>query len=154
MKNFLALVCGTTFGVGLAVSGMTNPAKVLAFLDVAGNWDATLAFVMGGAMMVSAAAVVLARRRGSTLLGDSLALPTHRDLDPSLLAGASMFGVGWGLIGLCPGPALAGLSRGNVELFVFVAAMVVGVVGYRVTKRIMGQGSNDPAGNVRGTIAN
>ena len=152
MKNIYALICGTTFGVGLAVSGMTNPAKVLGFLDVAGHWDATLALVMGSALLVSAVAARFARQRGSTLLGESFALPARRDLDPQLITGASLFGIGWGLVGLCPGPALAGLVRGNVELLIFVGAMITGVIGYRLAMRILDQGPRD-AGGVTGSMA-
>jgi hypothetical protein len=105
MHVLAALACGLVFGAGLALSGMTNPAKVLAFLDVAGAWDATLAFVMGGALAVNAAAYAATRRRASPLFADAFALPTRRDLDARLLGGAALFGVGWGLVGLCPGPA-------------------------------------------------
>jgi len=135
MRTALALVCGLVFGTGLAVSGMTNPAKVLAFLDVAGRWDPTLAFVMGGALLVSAAGYRLTRRRERAWLGDAFSIPSRQDLDPSLIGGATLFGVGWGLVGLCPGPALANLARGSFEIALFVAAMMAGVVGYRLFTR-------------------
>ena len=147
MKATLALVCGLVFGAGLAVSGMTNPAKVLGFLDVVGDWDATLAFVMGGALLVSAAGYALAARRERSWLGEPFAIPSRRDLDAQLIGGAALFGVGWGLVGLCPGPALAGLSRGSGEVFLFVAAMTAGVVGHRLLTRERGpagQGSMTP----------
>jgi len=135
MKIVVALVCGTVFGAGLTVSGMTDPAKVLAFLDFTGAWDPTLAFVMGGALVVSAAGYAVAQRRDRAWLGDAFAIPTRRDLDASLLGGAALFGVGWGLVGLCPGPALASLARGSAEVALFVAAMGIGVIGHRIATR-------------------
>jgi uncharacterized membrane protein YedE/YeeE len=135
MRSAVALICGLTFGAGLMVSGMTNPAKVLAFLDIAGEWDPTLAFVMGGGLTVSTAGYRVARRRDRSWSGEPFALPTRQDLDPKLLSGAGLFGVGWGLVGLCPGPALANLSRGSFEIWLFVGAMVVGTVGYRLLSR-------------------
>nr|AMK59620.1 putative transporter component YeeE/YedE family [uncultured bacterium UPO76] len=135
MRGIGALGFGAIFGAGLALSGMTNPAKVLAFLDVFGAWDPTLAVVMASALAVSAAGYVLAQRRDRTWLGEALLIPTRRDIDGSLVGGAALFGVGWGLVGLCPGPALASLSRGSFEVGLFVAAMLAGVVGYRVVTR-------------------
>lgn len=135
MKNIISLICGTVFGIGLATSGMTNPAKVLGFLDVFGAWDPTLVFVMGGALLVSAFGTLLVRGRERPWFADSFSIPTRRDLDPSLIAGASVFGAGWGLVGLCPGPALANISRGSVEILVFVAAMIAGVFTYRLIAR-------------------
>jgi len=135
MQAIVALLCGVAFGVGLAVSGMTNPAKVLAFLDVAGRWDPTLAFVMGGALAVAAPGFAVARRRARPWLGGSFALPTRSDVDAPLAVGSALFGVGWGLVGLCPGPALADLARGAPSVFAFVAAMLAGVVLHRSTTR-------------------
>jgi uncharacterized membrane protein YedE/YeeE len=135
VKTVISLLCGLVFGIGLSVSGMTNPAKVLGFLDVFGAWDPTLAFVMGGALVVSASGYAVVRRRDGSWFGDSFAIPTGRDLDRSLLGGATLFGVGWGLVGLCPGPALANLSRGSLDTLLFVVAMVTGVVGYRILTR-------------------
>jgi len=135
MKIVVALVCGTVFGAGLTVSGMTDPAKVLALLDFTGACDPTLAFVMGGALVVSAAGYAVAQRRDRAWLGDAFAIPTRRDLDASLLGGAALFGVGWGLVGLCPGPALASLARGSAEVALFVAAMGIGVIGHRIATR-------------------
>ncbi len=135
MRIAVSLVCGVVFGVGLAISGMTNPAKVLAFLDFFGAWDPTLAFVMGGAVAVSAAGYVATRRRERAWFGEEFSIPTRRDLDFSLLGGAALFGVGWGLVGLCPGPALASLFRGSSELSSFVGAMLVGVIGFRFFTR-------------------
>ena len=132
MQRLAAGACGVVFGAGLAVSGMTNPAKVLAFLDVFGRWDPTLAFVMGGALAVSALGFALARGRSRPWLADVFAIPTRRDIDSKLIGGAALFGVGWGLVGLCPGPALANLSRGSTEIFVFAGAMIAAVVVHRV----------------------
>jgi uncharacterized protein len=131
----MSALAGIVFGAGLAVSGMTNPAKVLAFLDVAGRWDPTLAFVMGGAVSVSAVAFAIARRRARPWLAQTFAVPTRRDIDPALLAGSAVFGVGWGLVGLCPGPALASLVRGAPEVYVFTGAMVTGIALYRLATR-------------------
>jgi uncharacterized membrane protein YedE/YeeE len=135
MRAVSALGFGFVFGAGLAVSGMTNPAKVLAFLDVFGAWDPTLAVVMGSALAVSATGYFVAGGRDRTWLGDALSIPTRRDIDTSLLGGATLFGVGWGLVGLCPGPALANLFRESAEIGTFVAAMVAGVAGYRLVTR-------------------
>ena len=132
MQVVAALLCGLVFGAGLAVSGMTNPAKVLAFLDVAGPWDPTLAFVMGGALAVSAAGVALARRSLRPWLAETFALPTRRDLDRDLLLGAALFGAGWGLVGLCPGPALANLWRPSGELLLYVGALLGGALLHRL----------------------
>jgi uncharacterized membrane protein YedE/YeeE len=127
-----AFAVGLLFGLGLLVSGMANPAKVLAFLDVTGRWDPSRAFVMAGAVAVSAAGTLIARRRGRPLLAPRLEIPTRRDLDPRLLAGAAVFGVGWGLIGLCPGPALTLLTVAPAPAATFVAAMVIGMLLFRL----------------------
>lgn len=127
-----AFLSGLLFGLGLIVSQMVNPAKVLGFLDVFGNWDPSLAFVMGGAVMVSALGFWMARRRGVPVLADRLEVPTRRDLDPRLIAGAALFGVGWGLVGLCPGPALVALTFGPRDVVLFVAAMIVGMAVFQL----------------------
>jgi uncharacterized membrane protein YedE/YeeE len=126
VRALLALVAGVLFGVGLAVSHMTNPAVVLGFLDVAGDWNPTLAFVMGGALAVTAAGYRLVLRRPQPLLEPSFQLPTRRDVDARLVAGAAVFGIGWGLVGLCPGPALAALASGLPGVLAFVAALAGG----------------------------
>ena len=131
MQILAALLSGLVFGAGLALAGMTNPAKVLAFLDVAGAWDPTLALVMGGALAVNAAAYALTRKREKPLFAETFALPTRADLDARLLGGAALFGIGWALVGLCPGPALASLARGESEVFAFVAALAVGMLASR-----------------------
>jgi uncharacterized protein len=127
MRALIAFVAGLVFGSGLIVSGMFNPAKVLAFLDLAGSWDPSLLAVMGAGVLVSAFSVVIAKRRATTLLGDVLALPSARDIDAPLVLGSLAFGVGWGLAGICPGPALVMLGTGRVEGIVFTAAMLAGM---------------------------
>ncbi|WP_114944037.1 DUF6691 family protein [Microvirga calopogonii] len=127
-----AFASGLLFGLGLIVSQMVNPAKVLGFLDIFGRWDPSLALVMGGAVAVSALGTLIARRRGVPVLAPRLEIPTRRDLDPRLIGGAALFGVGWGLVGLCPGPALVGLTFGPWQVFVFVAAMIVGMALFRL----------------------
>ena len=129
-RTFVALLAGTLFGLGLAVSGMMNPAKVTGFLDVAGNWDPTLAFVMGGALVITVPAFRLILKRPRPILGDGFALPTKSALDARLLGGAALFGVGWGLSGFCPGPAVAALVTRLTPVFAFVAAMMAGMVLY------------------------
>lgn len=121
------LIVGLLFGAGLALSGMTDPARVLGFLDVAGLWDPTLAFVLGAALLPSALAYVLVRRMKRPLLAQEFCIPQNRELESRLLAGAALFGIGWGLVGLCPGPAIAGLALGTWQAWVFVAAMMAGM---------------------------
>ena len=121
-----AVVAGAIFGLGLAVSGMTNPDKVLNFLDVAGHWDPSLALVMGAALAVATPGFAWLRRRGCTLDGGALPAQPGTRLDRRLLAGSALFGIGWGLAGYCPGPALANLAHGGSDAIVFVVAMLVG----------------------------
>lgn len=127
-----ALVVGTIFGAGLALSDMVNPARVQAFLDVAGRWDPALIFVMGAAIIPSAIGYLLRRRIGRPLFADSFAIPESRIVDRPLLAGAALFGIGWGLVGFCPGPAIAGLVLGLWQPWLFVAAMFAGMVLHRL----------------------
>ena len=121
-----ALISGTLFGLGLAFSEMVNPAKVLAFLDVAGNWDATLAFVMLGALAVATPGFRMCLKRKRPWFAERFALPDRTDLDLRLLLGAALFGIGWGLAGLCPGPALTALVTGEAGVILFVVAMFGG----------------------------
>lgn len=132
MSLVLGSVAGALFGVGLVVAGMTQPARVIGFLDVGGAWDPTLAFVMGGAVVVYAIASrwILGHRREPWFDG-RFQLPTRRDLDRPLILGAALFGIGWGLAGLCPGPALVSAASSG-EALVFVAMMLVGMRGYSV----------------------
>ena len=131
-KTAFAFAVGLLFALGLLVPGMADPAKVLAFLDVTGRWDPSLALVMAGAVAISAAGYRLARRRGRPLLAPRLDVPTRRDLDGRLFAGAAIFGLGWGLAGLCPGPALTILTVAPAEAVTFVAAMVAGMLLFRL----------------------
>nr|WP_137830690.1 YeeE/YedE family protein [Methylobacterium sp. L1A1] len=131
-KTASAFAVGLLFGLGLLVSGMADPAKVLAFLDVTGRWDPSLAFVMAGAVAVSATGYLVARRRGRPLLASRLEIPNRRDLDPRLIAGAAVFGIGWGLAGLCPGPALTLLTVAPAQAVTFVVAMIVGMLAFRL----------------------
>jgi uncharacterized protein len=126
-----ALATGLLFGAGLALSDMINPARVLAFLDVAGNWDPTLAFVMAGALVPSAGGYWLSRRMKRPALADEFSIPAGRRIEPRLLAGAALFGIGWGLVGFCPGPAIAALGFGLWQPWLFVAAMLAGMFVHR-----------------------
>jgi hypothetical protein len=127
-----ALLTGLVFGAGLALSDMVNPARVLAFLDVAGAWDPTLAFVMAGAVAASAIGYAISRRLRAPLFGSSFFIPENRMLDRQLIGGAALFGIGWGLVGLCPGPAVAGLVFGLWQPWLFVAAMLAGMALHRI----------------------
>ena len=127
MTLFTSLLAGLLFGLGLLVSGMADPAKVLGFLDLAGAWDPSLAFVMGGAIAVGALAFAVARRRTVSFLGAAMKLPTSRDIDRRLVIGSIVFGIGWGVAGFCPGPGLVALGMGEVKALVFVVAMLVGM---------------------------
>ncbi len=127
MNNFFALVSGLVFGIGLILSGMTEPLKVKAFLDLAGAWDPSLALVMGGAIGVAALAFARARRRERSWTGAPMEIPTHRAIDGRLVTGGLLFGTGWGIAGFCPGPALVALGSGVGAAGIFVAAMLVGM---------------------------
>lgn len=128
MRILMALIAGLVFGIGLIISGMSNPAKVLGFLDLAGNWDPSLALVMAGAILVSFIPFRLASRAPRALLGEPMRLPTARDIDRRLVLGSLVFGVGWGLAGYCPGPALVSLALGGYKPLVFVGSMVGGML--------------------------
>lgn len=127
-----ALVAGILFGAGLALSDMINPARVLGFLDVAGSWDPALAYVMAGAIVASAIGYAVARARGAPLFGSSFFIPENRMLDRQLIGGAALFGVGWGLVGFCPGPAISGLVLGKWQPWLFAAAMLAGMMLHRL----------------------
>jgi uncharacterized membrane protein YedE/YeeE len=130
MYAFCAFLAGLVFGMGLIVSGMVSPAKVLGFLDLAGHWDPSLALVMVGAIAVGAGGFAVAGRRKLTLLRTPMLLPTTRVINPRLVVGSLLFGVGWGLAGFCPGPALVALGTGQFKALVFVAAMLAGMLLY------------------------
>ncbi len=122
-----SLLSGLVFGIGLIVSGMANPAKVLGFLDLAGAWDPSLAFVMAGAIAVGIGAFAIARRRTVSLLGAEMRLPTARHIDRRLVLGSLLFGAGWGIAGFCPGPALVALGAAQPKALIFVTAMLAGM---------------------------
>lgn len=126
------LIVGIIFGAGLTLSDMVNPARVQAFLDVAGAWDPTLLFVMGAAIIPSAIAYLIRRRMDRPLLESAFSIPENRALDRPLIAGAVLFGIGWGLVGFCPGPAIAGLVLGAWQPWLFVLAMFAGMLIHRV----------------------
>jgi hypothetical protein len=127
--------CGLLFGTGLMISGMTNPTKVLGFLDLFGAWDATLAFVMAGAVAVASLGFAIARRRGAPVLAERSFWPTRTDIDAQLLIAGGLFGIGWGLVGLCPGPALVNLTGLSLPVIAFVVAMAIGMVGYDASQQ-------------------
>jgi len=137
MSAVTAFLAGLIFGVGLIVSGMTDPGKVIGFLDVAGNWDPSLAFVMAGAILVGLFAFAVARRRAKTFFGAALELPQRRDIDGRLVAGSVVFGIGWGLAGYCPGPALVSFGSGQPKAAIFVAAMLLGMLFYAAAERLI-----------------
>jgi uncharacterized membrane protein YedE/YeeE len=135
LSILLALVSGLIFGIGLVISQMMNPAKVLNFLDVAGHWDPSLAFVMAGAIPVAAIGFYLGRRRKVPILEPKFNWPAQSAIDLRLIGGAALFGIGWGLVGFCPGPALAALQSGRWEVLSFVAAMIGGMLVYRLVDK-------------------
>lgn len=126
-SNASEYLIGALFGLGLMVSGMANPDKILAFLDLAGAWDPSLIFVMGGAVLVGLLGFYLAKKRTQSFLGSAMHIPTRRDIGRPLILGSVMFGVGWGLAGFCPGPALVSLGAGELKALVFVIAMLGGM---------------------------
>lgn len=127
-----ALIAGALFGAGLAVSGMADPQRVRGFLDLFGAWDPTLAFVMGGALIPMAIAWRIQKRMPSPMAAERFALPNVRDLDPRLIGGAALFGIGWGIAGLCPGPAIADLAIAPAPAAIFVVAMLGGMILHRL----------------------
>ena len=136
MNAVAAFAAGLVFGIGLIVSGMTDPGKVIGFLDLAGRWDPSLAFVMAGAIAVGFLAFAFVRQRAQSLLGGAMHLPQRRDIDARLVGGSVVFGIGWGLGGFCPGPALVSLASGEAKAAVFVAAMLGGMLLYTAAERL------------------
>jgi uncharacterized protein len=136
LEIVISFAAGVLFAVGLALAGMTKPSKVVGFLDVAGDWDPSLAFVMLGAITVYAVANRLVKRRAAPLAGGGFHLPTRRDIDPSLLLGAGLFGIGWGLAGYCPGPGLTSLATGSAAAITFVVAMSIGMLSFAALQRL------------------
>lgn len=135
MHRITEFFVGLLFGLGLLLSGMTDPAKVLGFLDLFGVWDPSLAFVMGGAIFVSFFAYALARKRTTNFLGGALQLPTSKAIDKRLVLGGLTFGVGWGLAGFCPGPGIVSMASGEVKAAVFVVAMLIGMMVFEIAER-------------------
>ena len=136
MQRLSEFLVGLIFGIGLILSGMTDPGKVIGFLDLFGNWDPSLAFVMGGAILVGVFAFAVAKKRTTSLLGGAMQLPTARHVDKRLIIGSLAFGAGWGLAGFCPGPALVSLGAGEVKAAVFVLAMLIGMLAFDVAERL------------------
>ena len=135
MFIFTALLAGLVFGLGLIVSGMANPAKVLGFLDLTGAWDPSLALVMAGAIGISFFAFLFAKKRTLSLIGADMKLPAGRTIDRRLIIGSTLFGIGWGVAGFCPGPGLVALGMGEVKALIFVAAMLAGMVVFEFFER-------------------
>lgn len=131
MKLLTFLLIGMIFGAGITLSGMINPAKIFNFFDIAGDWDPSLAFVMGGALLVTTLGYRFVLRRKSPLMDDEFHLPSRKDIDPSLIGGAGLFGIGWGIAGFCPGGALPALGLGQMDAFIFVFAMCAGLWAMR-----------------------
>ena len=134
LTEFLA---GLLFGLGLILSGMTDPGKVLGFLDLFGLWDPSLALVMGGAILVGLVAFTLAKKRSQSILGSAMQLPTNQQIDQRLVLGSLLFGAGWGLAGFCPGPALVSVASGESKALIFVLAMIAGMVIYELLNRFV-----------------
>lgn len=135
MNALTSLLAGLVFGLGLVISGMANPAKVLGFLDLFGNWDPSMAFVMAGALLVGTIAFHLAGKRTRAILGAPISLPKARDIDRRLVLGSLAFGIGWGLAGYCPGPVITSLAVGGTKPWIFFLAMVAGMLIFELTER-------------------
>ena len=131
LKNMIGLLAGLLFGIGLLISGMTDPAKVQGFLDVFGAWDISLALVMGGGLIVALVGVQLAKRQQSSWIGTSIDMPSKTTINKKLLIGAMLFGIGWGLVGICPGPGIVLLGTGQWQAYIFIPAMIVGMLMYQ-----------------------
>ena len=136
MQLMMAFLTGLVFGLGLILSGMTDPSKVIGFLDLAGSWDPSLAFVMGGAVLVGVIAYRFAKGRETSFLGDAMRLPMARQIDRRLVLGGLAFGAGWGLAGYCPGPALVSVMQGGTKPMIFVLAMLAGMAVFEIQGRM------------------
>ena len=145
MLIFTSLLAGLVFGLGLIVSGMANPAKVLGFLDLTGAWDPSLALVMAGAIGISFFAFLFAKKRSRSLMGADMKLPTGRSIDRRLVIGSTLFGIGWGVAGFCPGPSLVALGLGEVKALIFVAAMLAGMVLFELLEKRQSTGQRAAA---------
>ncbi len=135
MYVFTSLLAGLVFGLGLIVSGMANPAKVLGFLDLGGPWDPSLALVMAGAITVGSVAFAVAGKRARSFIGAEMKLPAAGRIDRRLVVGSAVFGIGWGIAGFCPGPGLVALGMGEVKAQVFVVAMLIGMAAFELLER-------------------
>ncbi|SET41807.1 DUF6691 family protein [Thorsellia anophelis] len=133
MEKIVCLISGLVFGLGLVISGMANPAKVIGFLSITARWDPSLAFVMGGAIIIGVIAFFIAKRKTTSLLGLPISLPTNTSIDKKLVVGAILFGLGWGLAGICPGPGLVLFAMGIPKGIAFVGAMLVGMILFELT---------------------
>ncbi|MGP4973851.1 DUF6691 family protein [Psychrobacter alimentarius] len=131
LKNMIGLLAGILFGLGLLISGMTEPIKVQGFLDVFGAWDISLALVMGGGLIVAIIGVQIAKRQPTSWIGSPIEMPTTTVINKKLLIGAMLFGIGWGLVGICPGPGIVLLGTGQWQAYVFIPAMIVGMLIYQ-----------------------
>ncbi len=131
LKNIIGLLAGLLFGIGLLISGMTDPVKVQGFLDVFGAWDISLALVMGGGLAVAIIGVQLAKRSTLSLVGTKIEMPTKTNITKKLIIGAMLFGIGWGLVGICPGPGIVLLGTGQWQAYVFIPAMIIGMLVYQ-----------------------
>ena len=136
MNNLFSFISGFIFSLGLVIAGMTNPDKVIGFLDLFGNWDYALAFVMGGAVIFNVVSFKFIKKRNSPLFGEKIEWPTKKDIDKKLVIGSSLFGIGWGLAGICPGPGIANLVTLNPKVIVFVVSMVIGMLLFKYTEKL------------------
>lgn len=143
MQRLSEFLVGLIFGIGLILAGMADPGKVIGFLDLFGAWDPSLAFVMGGAILVGVFAFTVAKRRTTTFFGGALQLPNARHVDRRLIVGSLAFGAGWGLAGFCPGPALVSLGTGETKAVVFVLAMLAGMAVFEIAERLKAPAAQD-----------
>lgn len=147
MQRAIEFLVGLLFGLGLLLSGMTDPGKVIGFLDISGLWDPSLAFVMGGAILVGFFAFTVAKKRTQSFLGGAMQLPTASHIDRRLVVGSALFGAGWGVAGFCPGPALVSMAAGQPKAAVFVVAMLAGMALFTLAERLMQPPTQVRAGN-------
>jgi uncharacterized membrane protein YedE/YeeE len=139
LDTLSSFIVGLIFGIGLILAGMTNPAKVIGFLDITGTWDPSLAFVMGGGILVAIVAFRFAKKRTVNFLGGAMRMPTSDMIDKRLVIGSLLFGAGWGMAGFCPGPALTSMGTGNPKAVIFVIAMIVGMALFELADRFWHQ---------------
>jgi len=138
MKLFPIFLTGLIFGVGISISGMANPAKVMNFFDIAGTWDPSLAFVMGGALLVAGIGYRIVFRRPAPMMDTTFHLPQNNHIDARLLGGSAVFGIGWGITGFCPGAAIPVIGTGNVNVLLFMAALMIGIFAAKALQKRMG----------------